>query len=119
MDNESIVELLKEILEERPVDNEESTAISDDVLVDTAVDNDAMSCSLCVVLLKIPEPTVDKVEYMFMPVYIAESISDRVSRVFGAPPTTVITAALTAADKFTASALISLESETSTATRDS
>ena len=119
IDAESIPELLAETSEERVVEVMESAAISDDTLVDTLLDNNVMPKFLFVVLLKMPELVVPIIEYIFIPVDIAESISPIVSNVFGAPPTIVMTAALTAFDRLTASALIICEIIVSLATSDS
>ena len=77
-----------------------------DATPDTATDNDCISDILAEALLTTDALTARMVEFIIVPVDIAEATFESVSRVDGAPPTNDITAVATAFDRLLPSALI-------------
>jgi hypothetical protein len=115
VDSEATPEFLSNTLDES-VDNVAEYVPT--ATPDTATDNDCMSEILAEVLLTTDALTTCMVEFIIVPVDIAEATFESVSSVDGAPPTNDSTAVATALDRLLPSALIISEIIESLATSD-
>ena len=118
LDSDSMPELLADRLEERVDNISESVDESDDDTAPTATDNHVMSDILAEVLLTTEALTTFMVEFIIIPVDIAEATFESVSSVDGAPPANDSTAVVMAFDRLLPSVLIISEIIESLATRD-
>ena len=115
---DAIPEIRDDVLLDSAEDIVESVVASANLDAETEFSSAKTSAILVVVLLTTAELTLSIMLYIIDPVDSNADISASVSSVDGAPPTTAMTAASTALDRLTTSALIATDSAESAALRD-
>ena len=115
---DSTPEIRDAILAERAADIVESLVERANLDTETEFSSPSMSAVLAVELLTTAELTRSIMLCIIDPVDNSADISASVSSVDGAPPTSAMTAVVTALDIFTTSVLIAVEREESTAASD-
>jgi hypothetical protein len=99
VDSDTTSDTRLDIRDETVVDRVASTSQREDTALDIVVDNDVTSEVLADAFFSIDALITITVEFIIVPVDIAEATFESLSKTDGAPPTNDITAAATAFDR--------------------